>query len=171
MFNPDTVLNMEGFESGLRVGRVSGTVCDQTGRTVNPGFKYNPNIACLSTQLRQPTFSLGSRRDLATIGGLVNCVSTPANVGPDSYRPSYEEVSRMQKTKNVRFPREMRFSGINKLQQHFETYVSYSSLGTQSSSVKKTERQFSVGKCPKMSRFGSGQSASIIKIPLPHAIY
>lgn len=159
------------FESQKETGKVSWTVCDQTRDPNCPGFKYNPNITCLSTRLRQPTFTLGAKRDNGTEGGLVNCTSTPANVGPDSYKPSYDEVSRMHKTPNVRFTSEKRFSGLMKSRQHFETYVAYSSLGNQSSSVKKTGNQFSMGKCQKMSRFGNGTSAKIIKLPLPHAIY
>ena len=136
-----------------------------------PGYKYNLSASFLSTRVRVPTYSLGSRGNSKTQSGLLNATSTPVNVGPDSYTPSQNGLSTCRKTERVRFTKEKRFGCQNSAWRIHETFHLYSSVGKQINSMKKTESQFSLGKGRRLENTLNQHAAKICKLSLPHAKY
>ena len=136
-----------------------------------PGYVYQPKHTYLSNQPRNPTYSLGARREKQTKGGLFNETSTPINVGPDSYQPTVKTLSTLKKFPEINFQKSKRFVDTRQLHKIYETFYVYSSLGGQISSVKKTGNQFSMGKNQRMVTNLNSETNRMTKINLPHAKY
>lgn len=171
MFNPDTDLAVGDFNSATSRSKCQSVLVSGAAKGIHPGFNYDVKTTFLSTARRLPTFTVGAKRCEKGKSGLAAQTSTPINVGPDSYRPTYQTVSHIKSAPKIGFGGAGRFPSLGAVRRPHETFYAYSGLGRQVDSAKLSEYRFSQSRAERSAVQAGLAPARTLKVPLPHNAY
>lgn len=171
LFNPETkfdILDSENYPPQ----RVSDNIL--IGAKINedmPILNIDPNFDVSSTQKKSLAYSFGVLKNKKNQRLFGQVGSTPASVGPNSYKPGYSVLSGVHKYPEVKFSKSPRMLQTRINYQNDSGQLNYSSIGKQVVSTKKTERNVTMVKARKDASFVGVCQKDVLKISLPHAVY
>ena len=136
-----------------------------------PGFSYNPNLEFSSVNRASKVHSFGSVPKNKKSKGQALKTSTPINIGPNSYHPNYKILSEIKNSANQPFTKKERDLNTHQHKNHYDSGMSYSAIGSQVLSNKRTESKISMAKATTLANNSGFLDAKMLKMSLPHANY
>jgi len=148
-FDPITADNSRKWRQGtVKIGLESRFNDTAPRGHATPGPDYNPGFK--PDLPRQPTYSMGVRREIKGCSAIMAISSTPNQVGPGSYlKQEPASTSIMPDHPKFSFPKDPKHKPTQASFQKNQTFDIRSSMGPQASSKNKTMSTISIGKAKR----------------------
>lgn len=134
------------------------------------GTTHAPNFEASSQFRRQAAHSFGmgeGKRGRVFLPPR----ATPPNVGPNSYHPNHNTLDSQPKQPRTVFPQAKRVMHSVDRSRYWDTFVDYSSMGSQPASHNRTESEVTIARAKKGNPFVGFVERRVLKVPMQHAVY